>query len=320
MRVAITGISSFLASAIVPLLEKDDEITEILGLDIKEPSLHSKKLTFKKIDVRNPQIEQELNGFDALLHLAFIVFLNVPKSVNEIYSINVEGSRNVFNCAAKAGVKHILHASSIAAYGAFPDNPKPITEEWPIRIMKKKFYYNETKVLAEKILDDVEKAYPNLKTTRFRPPVIIGPPLENAILIAAFKGKSVHANDLDDILQYIHVDDVASAFYLALKKGISGAFNITGDGISHEEYAKALNKPLKKMRDIYRKIGLFFLLISYNLHLQRTINPGWLRIAKYPIIVDAIKAKTELGWKPKYTTLEAVLDYKNYLKEIGRII
>jgi len=319
MKVAITGISSFLASNLVTLLEKDDTITEILGMDIIEPQFTSGKIRFKRIDIRDPIIKEELTGFDVLIHLAFIVFLNVPKSLKEIYSINVEGSRNVFYSALKAGIKHVLYSSSIAAYGAFSDNPIPITEEWSIRVMKKKFYYNETKVMVEKLLDEMEANTPDLIITRFRPPIIIGPPLQNKNLMFALNAKRVRASSPEDILQFIHVDDVAMAFYLALKKGIHGTFNITADGITKGEYAKALGKPLKKSRDIFRKLGLVILLITYRFHIQRKIHPGWLRIAKYPIIVDASKAKRILDWNPKFTTIEAILDYKTFLKKKKKI-
>ena len=65
MKVAITGISSFLASEILPMLDNDDTITEILGLDIAERDYSSSKVTFKKRDVRDPQLEEDLKGYDA---------------------------------------------------------------------------------------------------------------------------------------------------------------------------------------------------------------------------------------------------------------
>ena len=105
----------------------------------------------------------------------------------------------------KAGVKKIVHASSIAAYGAFKENPIPITEEYPIRIMKKKFYYNETKVLAEQHLDKIEKENPNIIITRFRPPVIIGPQLGNKMVAAMFKKKVLLTKSPEDPMQFIHV-------------------------------------------------------------------------------------------------------------------
>jgi len=105
----------------------DDNITEILGLDIVEPKYESPKIIFKNRDVRDEKISDDLKGYDAIIHLAFIV---APiKNQKKAYSINVEGSENVFNCAVKAGLEKIVHASSVATYGSFPDNPIPITEE-----------------------------------------------------------------------------------------------------------------------------------------------------------------------------------------------
>ena len=126
MKVVVTGISSYLARSIIPLLEKDDEITEILGLDLVKPECDIQKLVFKKRDVRDRNIEQDLKGYHALIHLAFIV--GVKGSMKEIYSINIDGSKNVFDCAIKAGITKIIHASSVAAYGSLADNPIPITE------------------------------------------------------------------------------------------------------------------------------------------------------------------------------------------------
>ena len=135
MKIAITGISSYLASEILPFLDKDDEIEEILGLDIIKPQYESSKLKYFYTDVRNPKIDEHLKGYDVLIHLAFIV--SPLKSIKEMYSINIDGSKNVFDSCIKAGISRIIHASSVAAYGAFPDNPIPITEDHPIRLMKK---------------------------------------------------------------------------------------------------------------------------------------------------------------------------------------
>ena len=73
MKVAITGISSFLASELVPLIESDNDISEILGLDIVEPKYFSSKIKFIKRDVRDKKIFEDLKGYDAIIHLAFIV-------------------------------------------------------------------------------------------------------------------------------------------------------------------------------------------------------------------------------------------------------
>ena len=50
-----------------------------------------------------------------------------------MYDIDVNGTQAVLQAAADAGVKQVIQTSSATAYGAFPDNPKPIAEDWPVR-------------------------------------------------------------------------------------------------------------------------------------------------------------------------------------------
>lgn len=312
MKVAITGISSYFASAIMQFLEKDDKITEILGLDIVEPKLESAKLTFQKRDVRDPQMVDDLKGYDVLIHLAFIVSPIRNKKLT--YSVNIDGSKNVFNCAVKAGVKKIIHASSTASYGAFPDNPVPITEEHPTKIMEPKFYYNETKVLVERYLDEIERDNPNIIITRLRPQVVLGLNMNNP-LKAMFKGKNVVSLAPDTLVQVVWGEDVAQAFYLALIKDAPGAFNLGGDDpLTLRDLGKKMNKEVKV---IPYKLAIFFVAFFAKLRIIKSTYPGWVRVMRYPIVVDTSKAKKILGWKPKYDTYGTITAFLECLAEMG---
>ena len=50
-----------------------------------------------------------------------------------MYDIDVNGTQAVLQAASEAGVKQVLVTSSATAYGAWPDNPEPIAEDWPVR-------------------------------------------------------------------------------------------------------------------------------------------------------------------------------------------
>ncbi len=309
MKVAITGISSYLASAIVPFLEKDDNISEILGIDLVEPKLTSKKIKFAKRDVRDKSLAEDLKGCEALIHLAFIV--SPLKHKKEIYSINVDGSKNVFDCALASSIKKIIHASSVAAYGSFLDNPVPIVEMQPVRLMRPKFYYNATKYIVEKYLDELEKAHPEVVITRLRPHIFLGPNINNHFQ-RSFKGTAIMSFFPEQLSQYAWVEDVAQAFYLALVKDAPGAFNIAGDNpLSDLEIAKRLGKKCGKLP---YKTALFFFNVLYKSRIQRRADPGWIRCARYPIIVDSSKAKEVLGWKPKYDTFGTIQAFIAYQK------
>jgi nucleoside-diphosphate-sugar epimerase len=309
MRVVITGISSYLASELYPFLENDNEIEEVLGIDLVKPSFRSNKLKFIRKDVRDPSIKNQLNGYDAIIHLAFIV--SPLKSEKEMYSINIEGSKNIFKCAIKAGISKIIHASSVAAYGSFENNPIPIIEEHPIRLMEKPYYYHETKYVVEKFLDKLEQQHPDMNIVRLRPHIFLGENINN-FFQNSFQKERIYSFFPKNLTQYVWAEDVAQAFYLALKKDLAGAFNLGADNpLSSEVIAERLNK---KIINVPYRPALFFMNIFYRLRIIPEADPGWLRIAKYPIIVDSSKAKKILEWKPKYDTFGTIQAFLETMK------
>jgi len=310
MNVAITGISSYLASELYPFLERDDDIEKILGIDLIHPSFESNKLNFIQKDVRDPSLKSDLNGYDALIHLAFIV--SPLKSKKEMYSINVDGSKNVFNCGIAGGINKIIHASSVATYGSFEDNPIPITEDHPVRIMEKPYYYHETKYIVEKFLDNLESEYPDVNIIRMRPHIFLGKNINN-YFEDSFQKNKIYSFFPDNLCQYVWAEDVAHAFYLALKSNVSGAFNLEGDNpLTSREIAERLNKNIVNLP---YHIALFFMKVIYKLRINRKADPGWLRMSRYPIIVDSTKAKKILGWNPKYDTFGTIKAFLEIKKE-----
>ena len=86
------------------------------------------KTEYRQGDVLDRDAVQALAGeADVLVHLAFIIV----GGREETRSINLEGSRNVFEVAR--GVKRLVYTSSVAAYGFHEENPQPLTEDVPAR-------------------------------------------------------------------------------------------------------------------------------------------------------------------------------------------
>jgi nucleoside-diphosphate-sugar epimerase len=306
MKVVITGISSYTASLLIPLLESDGDIGEILGIDVIEPKSTSPKIRFVKKDIRDEGLVDCLEGYDAILHLAFIVVPPLPGR-QELYSINIDGSKNVFDCSMRAGLKKIVYSSSSIVYGAFPDNPVPMTEDQPIRLMPKHFYYNETKYYVEKHLDDFEKKHPEVMIARLRPCPILG-----AQPHWLSTGNRVYCSRPNVLMQFVWCEDVAEAFFLAIKNDVHGVFNIGADNpLSPKEIAKKTGRKCVNL-GYYSTLSLAH--ISYKLRFQRSLTPGWIRASRYPIVADASKAKRVLGWTPKYDCLETIMNVRNCAK------
>jgi nucleoside-diphosphate-sugar epimerase len=237
-----------------------------------------------------------------------------------IRAINVDGTLNAFRAGASAGATRFVYASSLAAYGFHRDNPLGMTEEWPARPDANLFYARE-KAEIEALLREEQGAHPELHVYVLRPPVVLGP---NAV-----GAKNVLPDRLEPIgrrlarlvrslpvglpipvprlpMQFIHEEDVAQALLLCIVgRGPAGTYNITGDGVlTADEVARELGlAPLPVPTAPVQTAARAVARIPFAPPLAE-----WAEAASHPAIMDASKAKRELGWSPRYTSLEALRD------------
>src|SRR5436190_10965137 len=174
LTVAVTGPTGDLGIAIVDGLERARRVKRVVGMARRpfEPGdLGWKKTEYRQGDVTDEKSVRDLvKGADVVVHLAFAI-LSAGDATRQL---NVEGSRNVFEAAANAGVERILYASSVAAYGFHQDNPDWLTEDVPPR-GSPEMYYSQQKAEVEGVLGQLL-----LKTSRthawvFRPCIVAGP-------------------------------------------------------------------------------------------------------------------------------------------------
>jgi nucleoside-diphosphate-sugar epimerase len=268
-------------------------------------------------DVRDPEsLERAFSGADVVVHLAFMI--TGAASRETIRAINVDGTLNTFRAGASAGATRFVYASSVAAYGFHRDNPVGMTEEWPARPDAHLFYARE-KAEIEALLRDEQGAQPELQVYVLRPPVVLGP--------HAVGAKNVLPDRLEPIgrglgrlvgslpvalpipvpklpMQFIHEEDVAQALLLCiLGRGPAGTYNITGDGVlTADEVARELGlAPLPMPSAPVQTTARAVARIPFAPPLGE-----WAEAASHPAIMDASKAKRELGWSPRYTSLEAL--------------
>ncbi|MEZ4551890.1 MAG: NAD-dependent epimerase/dehydratase family protein [Desulfobacterales bacterium] len=78
------------------------------------------------------------------------------------------GTKNVLAASAKTGVKQILYTSSTTAYGFYPDNDQPLTEDSPAG-GNDDFTYAKNKKEIEAIFKEFESVYPEIAVSIVRP-------------------------------------------------------------------------------------------------------------------------------------------------------
>lgn len=323
LSVAVTGPTGTFGFGLMPLLQEDDRIAEIVGIARRpfDPDEHGwSKMKYRRGDVRDPAaLEESFAGADVVVHLAFLIVGGSPEQTR---SINVEGTLNTFRAAAAAGVRRFVYASSVAAYGFHADNPVGMKETWPTRPADRLFYAQE-KAELERLLHDEAAKHPDVQLYLLRPPIVLGPHFVGGkvdtrgmvvpAVTAAFDGIRALARSVpipvlapDLPVQFIHEDDVGRALLqCVVAAGPPGAYNIAADDVLtvadvvDELGFKPVPVPAAPTRLAARAIAKVPFLPSF---LQ------WVEAASQPAIMDTTRAKTELGWVPRVSAREAIRD------------
>jgi UDP-glucose 4-epimerase len=308
VRYLITGGSGYIGSRLTEILGARDEVERIVNLDVRPPARPRPKAEFVRGDVRDLAATRDVlerERPDALVHLAFL--LNPIRDEARMYDIDVNGTETVLRAASEAGTQQVLVTSSATAYGAFPDNPKPIAEDWPVR-GQPDFSYARHKAEADRLCQLWALEHPDRVMTIVRPCIVFGPNVDNYISRGWEKSSFMPIMDgVDEEFQLVHEDDVVGAIAGLLDGKAGGAFNVAGDGsLRWGESAqmiglKTRQMSLKAVRRIYA--------VAWALHAPRVeAPPGNLSFIRYPWVVSNEKLKAEIGWEPSADTREVFIE------------
>lgn len=301
--VAVTGAGGFLGRALVPALAADPDVGRVVAIDLHPGSAGD--VEWVAADVRDPRIEDALRGVDVVVHLAAIVLGDIRLSD----SVNVGGTANVCDAAGRAGVRRMVLASSVAAYG-FGTPGRLLTEEDPLRPIDA-FTYSRTKGAAERAADQALQRHPDLKDIRLRPSIILGPNTHE--FASALAGRlMIRPGFGAGSTQFVHVDDVVEAFRLAIVTDATGAFNIAAaDTVTYRELATIIGAPLVTVPAPLARFGARMI---KRFRPTYGIDPGWVLIAQQPPLVSVEKADRVLGWRAKRSSRETIEEFVRVIR------
>jgi UDP-glucose 4-epimerase len=303
VRYLLTGGSGYLGSRLVDRLSRRPDTELIVICDLVPPrGPYLPKTRFERVDVRDRERVRavlEETRPDALLHLAFL--LDPVHDEQLMYDVDVNGTHNVLEAAADAGTQQVVVTSSAVAYGAFPDNPVPLTEDDPVRGVAT-FSYARDKTESDRLCQLWAAAHPDRVTTIVRPCIVFGPNVNNSLVrLWTKQAFFVDSGQLDNPIQFLHEDDLVEAAVALLLGRHGGAFNVAGDGeMTQRECAETIGVPIRRMPvRAYRKLAA----AAWRARLSES-PPGQVEFALHPWIVSTEKLKRTTGWRPRYGTRE----------------
>jgi nucleoside-diphosphate-sugar epimerase len=316
LTVAVTGPTGDLGLAIVDALERSRAVERVIGMARRpfDPEERGwRKTEYRRGDVTDAASVRDLaRDADVVVHLAFAIL----SASDATRALNIEGSRMVFEAAAKAGAKRICYASSVAAYGFHDENPDWLTEDIPAR-GSPEHPYSSQKAEAERVLAEVLLKRRRTVAYAFRPCIVAGPESRTMLhAIPYFRlGEAMpdHVTRLLSLMpalrpvipdpgtrfQLVHAEDVASAFVAGVRGvGEPGPYNLAAAGsLTMSDLAAALDwysVPVPRVA-----VEATAEIVTRLPGLPPSVD--WLHSMRKPVLMKTDRARKLLRWRPKHT-------------------
>src|SRR5438876_5294941 len=134
-RVLITGISGGLAHQVAEIIPKNWDIIGV-GLNPLRP-VRGRKIEYRQLDITKNKLEDifRRRQIDCVIHMA--VNDNPRTPIQKRHDINVIGTMKMLDDCERYKIKKVILLSSATVYGADPNNPVYITEDFPLRVTQR---------------------------------------------------------------------------------------------------------------------------------------------------------------------------------------
>lgn len=276
-------------------------------------------------DITQPEtIEPALRDVEIVFHAA--AQLGKPYIPEKIYTATVGGTRNLLRTAGEAGVKRVVHTSSVAALGVPEDwdgkgLPPLLDENHTWNYKPEDYPYGYSKYLAEM---EVQRAVAQgLDVVIVNPGVVLGAGDINrvggSILLHMSCGRIPVS--IQSGLNAVHIDDVVCGHMAALEKGKTGErYILGGQNLTVTEFLEIIAKSVGRSAPRFsvpawlghllaRPIGMFGDLIGIPINRELLLLAG-----KY-FYYDTSKARIELDLNEPRLVLDAAREAWEWYQE-----
>ncbi|MBN9100461.1 MULTISPECIES: NAD-dependent epimerase/dehydratase family protein [unclassified Pseudonocardia] len=310
--VLVTGVSRFLGGHLAARLAANPDIDRVLGVDTVPPPRdllrRMGRAEFVRADIRNPLIAKVIShaSVDTVVHASLSANPGSSGGRTAMKEMNVIGTMQLLAACQKADtVKRVVLKSTSAVYGSSPRDPALFDETMVPKDLPSGGYAKDA-VEIEGYLRGFARRRPDVAVTVLRFANFIGPRIDTVFTRYFALPVVPTVLGYDARVQLLHEEDALAVLERAASHEIPGTFNVAADGVlllsQAIRRAGRVAVPLPSaavgpVSRIFRSARLV------------DFSPEQMRLLNFGRVVDNTRLRTQFGFTPRWTTMQAFDDY-----------
>lgn len=310
--VLVTGASRFIGGHLAARLAADPGIDRVIALGTSPPrpelSRRLGRAEFVTVDLRNPLIAKVIADarVDTVVHASTIAAARTGGSRAVLKQVNVLGTVQLLAaCQRSTTVTQLVVKSTGAVYGASFRDQAVFTEGDEANEIPASGYVKDA-VDVEGYLRGFVRRRPDVDVTVLRFANVIGPRIDT-VLSRYFALRIVPTVlGYDGRLQLLHEEDALTVLERATRVRLPGVFNVGGDGVL------LVSQAIRRAGGIAVPVpGPAVGTVARLLRAARFVDysPDYVRLLSFGRVLDTTRLRTEFGFTPRWTTVQAFDDY-----------
>lgn len=290
--VVVTGSAGVLGQRVCELAAADASVERVVAID-RRPTPAAPGIATHTLDLATADLKPVFEGASVVVHLA--------QADPQVAADDALLAHRVLDAAGAVGAPHVVVLSSAVAYGAWANNPVPLTEDATLR-PNPGVAVATAKAEVERAAVEFRDDHPGTTVALLRPTVTVSAKHKGWLARVLDRGSLAPVTEDDPPAQFLDVEDLATAVDLARRARLDGPRNVAPDGWMPGDTARSLAGGGLRVQ-LPERIAVRLAHLRHRWGTDAA-PPEMLPLLVHPWVVanDRIKAD---GWTPASTNEEA---------------